>query len=113
MTYRVPHLAWERARRIAPRDGRPAVEVPAELSALSPAARALLTTRLAWRCGAHRVLLGPGPEPAITFVGLELETFDTPARAVVDEALATVERDAAAGWTPADEDERHAPLDWT
>lgn len=111
-TYRVPHLEWGRVRSAERRGDRPAVEVPAELSALPAAARALLTSRLAWRCGAAQVLVGPGREPVVTFVGLDLDAWTAERRAIADDALTHVGRDAAAGWTPADEDERWAPVLW-
>lgn len=111
-TYRAPHLEWGRVRPTAPRGGRPAVEVPADLSALTAAARALLTTRLAWRCGVAQVLVGPGVESVVTFVGLDLDAWTAERRAIADDALTGVGKDAAAGWTPADEHERWAPVLW-
>lgn len=111
-SYRVPHLEWGRARPAPPRGGRSVVEVPAELSALPVDARALLTARLMWRCGAAQVLVGPGIEPTVTFVGLDLDAWTPERRATADAALAGVAKDAAAGWTPADEDERWAPVRW-
>ncbi|MEV4418964.1 hypothetical protein AB0L40_03185 [Patulibacter sp. NPDC049589] len=99
------------------RDGRDrrdrrVVEVPADVAALSPAARDLLCARLAWRCGVHEVRIGAGADPVITFEGPRgLEVTDE-FRALADAAILSVSADAAAGWTAKDERERHGPASW-
>lgn len=123
MSYAVPRLHWERLRNGTDRDGRPVLEVPAELSALGPAALALLRVRLAWRCGATEVVLWPAvevagsargrpPEVVVAFVGTSAAAITIAQRDAGDRAVATVAADAAAGWTAQDEAERHRPFAW-
>ncbi|MDO9407445.1 hypothetical protein [Patulibacter sp.] len=111
MSYAAPAIRWAGVRPDAV-EGRPAIGVPAELSALGARALELLEARLTWRCGAASVRIAPGDPAAITFVGATPDGVTAAFRRAADAAVASVTADAAAGWTAADERERHRPFSW-
>lgn len=111
MSWAAPAFRWAGVRRDAAQ-GRPTVEVPAELSALGDRERALLEARLAWRCGASAVQVAPAGRAAVVFVDVADDRVDAALRSAADAAIASVAADAAAGWTAADEREHHGPFSW-
>lgn len=112
MSYVLPRLDWDRMRDGTAPDGRPALEVPAELSALAPAALALLPVRLAWHCAVAEIVVRLEPDAAVVLVGKRAADVTARVRADGDRALGSVAADAAAGWTARDEAERHGPFAW-
>lgn len=112
MSYATPRLHWDRMRDGADGAGRPALEVPAELSALDAAALALLRVRLAWRCGVADVEVRGDAEHVVALVGTAAAEVTSVLREQGDRALSGVAADAAAGWTAGDEDERRGPVAW-
>ena len=111
MSWAAPAFRWAGVRRDAAQ-GRPTVEVPAELSALGDRERVLLEARLAWRCGASAVHVAPAGRATVVLVDVPGERVDAAFRAAADAAIASVAADAAAGWTAADELEHHGPFSW-
>lgn len=111
MTYEAPAIRWD-ALRADLGGADPVVEVAAELSALGAAERALLEARLTWRCEVPAVRVAPGGRAAIAFDGATTDRITAAFRAAADAAISTVAADAAAGWTAADERERHRPFSW-
>lgn len=111
MSYAAPGIHWDLLHDDAARD-EPAVEVPAELSALGDRERELLAARLAWSCGVPSVVVRPGERSAITFVGPTAARVTGAFRRAANDAVATVAADAAAGWTADDERERHQTFSW-
>jgi len=111
MSWTAPGFDWEAVRDDAV-EGVPAVAVRAELSALGAAERALLQERLAWRCAVRAVRVGRGGRAQVTFVGVTADRLTDAFRAAADASIASVGADVAAGWTAADERERHRPFSW-
>lgn len=111
MSWTAPSIRWAGIRATTA-NGRPAVEVPADLSALGGRERELLEARLTWRSGAEAVRVAPGGRPAVAFVGTSVSDVTPGLRDAVDAAVASVAADAAAGWTAVDERERHRPFSW-